>query len=185
MSPLGGSDRPSRDLQGFFNLSLGPSGRLGAEMTDSRTRRAAKEAGASLVGTLVVLAILGVLATLAARSVTSSDNSLDLRPEVGPGDPSTASTSASGRRVSPAAAATLLACQLDERSVESAVAGMHAAVGRYPGTMTELVAGGWLTEPPASGRSTFTLETGSGGPTGRVLVNGHPGAEACALGGGS
>jgi hypothetical protein len=154
-------------------------------MIESRTYRGHNQAGASLLGMVIVIAILGVLAMVASKAVTSPDLVIDPGSQPAPAEASTAPPSSPARPVSPATAAAVAACRLDERSVEDAATAMYASAGRYPTTIADLVAGRWLAAPPANTRYTLTLETVADRPTGRVLVNGNPGVAGCdALGGG-
>jgi hypothetical protein len=132
------------------------------------------EQGVSLVGTLLVLVILGGLAAVTVASLPSGDT----RALLGGGS-SSRSPLAPNRPPSLTAAAATAACQADEQTIEEAVAAKHAVDGRYSASLGDLVAGHWLSQVPVAGGYQFTLQTEGGIPTGRVLVNGGIGIAAC------
>jgi hypothetical protein len=137
--------------------------------------------GASLVGILLVLVILGGLATVAVTSLPSGGGLLGrgssaepgTSTNVGPGSP------IANRGQSLTAAASRAACQADARSIEDAVAEFRAANGAYPQTLNDIAAGRWLSQVPIDRDHHFSLETIGGRPTGRVLVDGRPWADGC------
>jgi hypothetical protein len=140
----------------------------------------AGERGFSLVGTILVLVILGGMATVVVASLPSGGG---LDPVLGGSSaPPGASVSAgppAPRPPSLIGSAAIAACQADERSIEEAVAAMHASTGSYPATVAEMVSGHWLTQSPNLAGFRFSLETTDGRPTGRVLVNGSAGVGGC------
>ena len=140
------------------------------------------ESGVSLVGMLVVVVILGTLAALTVAALNSdllgtSDVS-GLSPNADPGGSGAGPGAAAGPRV--AAGATTASCTANVRTLEQAAAAEHAADGAFPATVTELVTGHWLDEPPALPGYELTMESVGGRPTGRILVNGLPAAQGCA-----
>jgi len=142
------------------------------------------ERGVSLVGTLVVLVILGGLAVvvLSAWPDDPSGTSATLRGLTseanlaGGGAPNAA---AGGPR-SPVGDAGAVACTANVRSLEQAAATMHASAGTFPATVSELVGGRWLSEAPVSPGYALTMAVTDGQPNGRILVNGLPADQGCA-----
>lgn len=142
--------------------------------------------GASVVGVLVVLVILGALAGLAFVALPTDPSGTSSRLEgLGPdlsavrGGP--ASSTASTRPPSPVAGATTGSCATTARTVQTAVGAKQAADGVAPSSVSELVAGGWLSQAPALRGYELTLEQAGGRPTGKVLVNGLPAEQGCSV----
>jgi len=143
------------------------------------------ERGVSLVGTLVVLVILGGLAVLVLsawpddpsgtsatlRSLTSEANL------AGGGTPNVAA----GAPRSPMGAADAAACTATVRSIEQAAAAKHATDGAFPSSISELVTGRWLSEAPATPGHALTMAEVGGRRNGKVLVNGLPSDQGCAV----
>lgn len=77
-------------------------------------------------------------------------------------------------------AASGVACRADVEALEGAMAAARVTLGHVPATLPELVAGGFLSELPARRGFTFAPEVVGGSATGKVTVNGRPGAEGCA-----
>lgn len=143
-----------------------------------------RERGASVVAVLVLLVILGGLSVVALAALPSDPSTptdaLD-GGTAGGGLPGGAGTDAApGHRRSPAAGALAAACTATARTIGAAAATKHAADGAFPATVAELVAGGWLSSPPALPGYELTLESTIGRPTGRILVNGQPADQGCA-----
>ena len=139
----------------------------------------AGERGFSLVGTILVLVILGGMATVVVASLPGRDPNLVIGGSNAAPGASASAGSPAPRPPSLIGSAAIAACQADERSIEEAVAAMHASTGRYPATVAEMVAGHWLTQSPTVTAFAFSLETTGGRPTGRVLVNGSVGVGGC------
>ena len=141
------------------------------------------EGGASLLGVVLVLVILGALGGLAVLAVNRlvADPSLTSARLNGLVPPdAVADGGAAARPRSPAFGPSITACTATVRSVEQAVAAKHATDGTYPATVAELVAGRWLSGPPVLGGHELTMEVAGGRPTGKVLVNGLPPEQGCA-----
>lgn len=137
--------------------------------------------GASLVGVLVVLVILGALATVAVAAVNSDVlGTASLTPAGDPGSGGAVPGGTAGPPRSPTAGAAPAACLANVRSVEEAATAKHASDGAFPATLAELVAGRWLDEAPSQRGYDLTLETAAGRPSGKVLVNGLPAQQGCA-----
>lgn len=142
--------------------------------------------GASLLGVLVVVMILGALAGLAVLSITklaydpaaTSTRLSGLTPSGGLIDGGSSATATRPRSVANDASAA--ACQTNVRTIEAAAAAKRATDGSFPATIDELVAGRWLDEAPVIRGYELTLQTLGGRPTGKVLVNGLPANEGCA-----
>jgi len=147
--------------------------------------QAQDERGVSLVGTLVVLVILGGLAALVLsawpddpsgtsatlRSLTSEANL------AGGGAPNVAA----GASRSPVGGAGAAACTATVRSIEQAAATMHASGGAFPSSISELVTSRWLSEAPATPGYALTMAEVGGQRNGKVLVNGLPSERGCAV----
>ena len=145
------------------------------------TDRLGGEGGASLVGTLVVLVILGALGILVVkawpsgtpgtsatlRQLTSEANGVE-SPAPVPARP-------------PTAAANTGACQISVRTIEQAAAAKRASDGTFPTGIDELVSGRWLAEVPNLPGYELSMEAVGGASTGRVLVNGRPADQGCAV----
>lgn len=146
------------------------------------TDRVSGEGGASLVGTLVVLGILGALAIFVVRAwpTASPGNSATVRQLAeeasGVGSPAPAQPRP------PAAVASTAACQASVRSIEQAAAAKRASDGTFPTGIGELVSGRWLAEAPSLPGYDLSMEAAGGVLTGRVLVNGRPADQGCAAG---
>jgi hypothetical protein len=136
-----------------------------------------REAGTSLVGLLLVVAVLAGMATVVVASLGENDKVARTVAGVGPTGPGEGVTPAGAGNL-PDAASTA-ACQADVAVLESAMAAAHAVRGTYPVSLSELQTGGFLSEQPARPGVTFTPETVEGKATGRVLVDGLPAAEGC------
>ena len=144
------------------------------------------EDGASLLGVVTVLVILGALAGLTVLAVTklaydpvaTSTRLGGLTPSGGLVESGPSTVTAQPRSLADSASTS--ACQTNVRAVEAAAAAKHAADGRFPAAMSDLVAGGWLEEAPVIRGYELTLHTAGGRPTGKVLVNGLPADQGCA-----
>ena len=142
------------------------------------------ERGVSLVGTLVVLVILGGLAVVVLRAWPDnpSGTSATLRGLTseanlaGGGAPN----AAAGAPRSPTGQADAAACTANVRSIELAAATMHASGGAFPSSVSELVTGRWLSEAPATPGYVLTMAGVGGQRTGKVLVNTLPAEQGCA-----
>lgn len=145
-----------------------------------------REGGASLVGVLVVVMILGLLGTLGllAFSVLPSDpvgtSSLKALEPGGDLAGAGASSTVSGRPRSPTAGGASAACMSNVRVIGQAAATKHATDGAFPATVDELVQGRWLSEAPSLRGYDLTMELVGGQPTGRILVNDQPAEQGCA-----
>lgn len=73
------------------------------------------------------------------------------------------------------------ACRADVASLETALSTAQTVLGTAPTTLDDLVRRGFLSEAPYRPFFAFTPEVVDGAATGRVLVNGRPGKEGCAL----
>jgi len=138
------------------------------------------ESGSALMGVLLVVTILGVLGGLALLSTNlgwvGGQGSLASEGTV-PTSP--ASPPARAARPTPFGAAVGASCTADEKSVETAAAVAAASSGAPAASVAQLVAGRWLDHVPGGPGYTIELETAGGRGTGRVLVNGKPGAAGC------
>ncbi len=138
---------------------------------------AVREAGSSLLGVLLVLFILGSLAALVYVTMgpgTDHATRLDMAPDAGQGEGAGATGAPS-----PIAGATAGACKATYQAVEAAQAAKNAKEGSNAASVAQLVAEGWLSQTPSTDGYTIDLEVVDGDPTGRVLVNGTGGIEAC------
>lgn len=146
------------------------------------------DGGASLVGVLVVVMILGLLGTLGllAFSVLPSDplgtsNLQGLEPVGGgPANGGAAPGAAPGRPVSPVASAVTAACMSNVQLLVQAAATKQATDGAFPATVAELVTGRWLSEAPTLRGYDMTMESVGDRPTGKILVNDQPAEQGCA-----
>jgi hypothetical protein len=140
--------------------------------------------GASLVGVLVVLVILGALAAVAVavvnRDVLDTAALSRLAPASIPEEGGPVAGGAPAPPRSPTAGASPAACLANVRTVEQAAAAKHASDGAFPATVAELVSGHWLDEAPSQRGFDITLEAAAGQPSGKVLVNGLPAEQGCA-----
>ena len=135
------------------------------------------EAGSSLLGILMVLMILGAMAGLVYMTMgpgTGPRTTLDMVPDdAGEGGGGAANAP------SAVAGASAGACRANFQAVDAAQAAKNAQEGTNAASVAQLVAEGWLSEPPKTDGYTIDLEMVDGEPTGRVLVNGTAGVEAC------
>lgn len=144
-------------------------------MTDDDGDR--REAGTSLVGLLLVVAILAGMAVLVVAALGDDPEVSSTIAGVGPVGPGGTATRIAGGNLPDEVAAA--ACRADVAVLESAMAAAHALRGAYPASLAELQTSGFLSEQPARPAVTFTLETVEGKATGGVLVNGLPPADGC------
>lgn len=125
--------------------------------------------------------MLALLGGLVAFGVTSAMRA-DLVSGAGSGVPDVSERQEVG---SPPArlvdASQVQACRADVASLETALSTAQTVLGTAPTTLDDLVRRGFLSEAPYHPFFTFTPEVVDGAATGRVLVNGRPGKEGCAL----
>ena len=134
------------------------------------------EPGSSLVGVVLVVAILAGLAVVVVASLGSDGKVAGTVAGVGltrPGDPN---APAAGGLPS---AASVAACMADVATLEAAMAAANALRGSYPGSLAELQSSGFLSEQPERVGLSFAPETVEGKATGRILVNGRSADEGC------
>jgi hypothetical protein len=154
--------------------------------------------GVSMISTLAVLVIMGALSAVVLSSVPFGDSSSDPQTQslmndmnVGPtpagqvaggaaveanmGGPS----AGAGNPPSLASNARTAACRTNVDVVATATRTKQATDGAYAASIDELIAGKWLDSAPDTKGFAMTLEVVEGKPTGQVLVNGKPGAQAC------
>jgi hypothetical protein len=144
-----------------------PGGQVAA-LHDQESR----DRGAGLVSVLVVLVVLGSLAGLAFMALPDG-------PPVGPSlDASAGAASTPAQPRSLPDSATEAACTASVRAIEQAATAKLAADGRFPGSVEELVIGGWLSAAPVLPGYQLLIEAA----TGKVLVNGLPAGQGCAAG---
>lgn len=143
------------------------------------------EDGLSLVGMLVVLALLGALTVLAVSSLGGDDDLIGaarpgsrLHPAAGAAGAGPGGGTGEGA-AGLVGASSVAACQADVAAIESAMTAARAVLGRFPATVAELVTSGFLSEVPHRAGFAFSVEMVNGSATGRVLVNGRPAEESC------
>lgn len=154
------------------------------------------DGGLSLVSMLFTLVALGLMAAIAVKAVDGqesdrqgtgallqqlaeqSQTQADMSSGAQPSGAGPAGPAGPGGMMG---AASITACNANVDLVEKALGTMTATGQPLPATVEELVARGGLSEAPVMRGYTLTLENVDGAPTGKVLVNGKPGVEGCAL----
>ena len=144
------------------------------------TDRVGGERGASLVGTLVVLVILGALAIFVVRAWPSGSPGTSATVRQLAAEANGVGSPAPAQPRPPTAVASTAACQASVRTVEQAAAAKRASDGTFPTGIAELVGGRWLAEMPSLPGYELSMESVGAAPTGRVLVNGRPADQGCA-----
>lgn len=136
-----------------------------------RSRLRSANEGRSLVGLLVVLAVLGISAGIAVTTTGGGTSIPTLPPETG------SSTTGTHGSQTPVAAGASEVCRTDYEAVSEAVAAFAATDGHNPTSIDQLA--GWLKDPVTSPYFTITLDSSGSGAV-DVATPGHPGSPGTA-----